>query len=283
MQVNFQHDKSGFVFDRKTGVARDFHIKTILNLLSIVSLFVIWELLVHFRVYRFALLPSPAEVLNWGVEWVKSPDFWMDASLTTLRVFGGVTVACIIAIPVGLMIGWNKVFSDLTFPMLEILRPIPGIAYIPIAILFFPWEEASIAFICFVGAFFPILLNTIAGVGSIDRDFFRAARCLGSKPGQVFWHVVMPGALPSIATGAALGMGIGWMASVAGEMISGKWGLGYRIWEAYTLIRYPLIVDGMIAIGILGLGSSMLIRCLMMRMMPWRKAITESLDTTITT
>jgi len=283
MKVNFQHDKSDFVFDRKTGVARIFHIKTILNLLSIVSLFVIWGLLVHFRVYRFALLPSPAEVLNWGIEWVKSPDFWMDAALTTLRVFGGVTVACIIAIPVGLMIGWNKVFSDLTFPMLEILRPIPGIAYIPIAILFFPWEEASVAFICFVGAFFPILLNTIAGVGSIDRDFFRAARCLGSKPGQVFWHVVMPGALPSIATGAALGMGIGWMASVAGEMISGKWGLGYRIWEAYTLIRYPLIVDGMIAIGILGLGSSMLIRCLMMRMIPWRKAITESLDTSITT
>lgn len=283
MESSLQHDESDFVFERETFIARIFNIKTILNLVSIVALFMIWGLLVHFRVYRFSLIPGPAEVLAWGIDWVKSPDFWMDASLTTLRVFGGVIAACIIAIPVGLMIGWNRIFSDLTFPMLEILRPIPGIAYIPIAILFFPWEEASVAFICFVGAFFPILLNTITGVKLIDRDYFRAARCLGSNSKQLFWHVVVPGALPSISTGMALGMGIGWMASVAGEMISGKWGLGYRIWEAYTLIRYPLIVDGMIVIGILGLGSSMLVRYLTMRMIPWRKAITESLDASITT
>ena len=206
----------------------------------------------------------------------------MDVSLSTMRVLGGFTAACLVAIPLGLLIGWNKIFSDLTFPTLEILRPIPGIAYIPLAILFFPWEEASVAFICFVGAFFPILLNTITGVKLIDRDYFRAARCLGSSPRQIFMHVVVPGALPSISTGAALGMGIAWMASVAGEMISGKWGLGYRIWEAYTLIRYPLIVDGMIVIGLLGLGSSTIIRFLTLRIIPWRKAITESLDESIT-
>jgi NitT/TauT family transport system permease protein len=191
-------------------------------------------------------------------------------------------MACLIGIPLGLMIGWKKVFADFTFPTLEVLRPIPGIAYIPLAILFFPWEEASVAFICFVGAFFPILLNTITGVKLIDRDYFRAALCLGSSPRNVFWHIVLPGALPSISVGVALGMGIGWMASVAGEMISGRWGLGYRIWEAYTLIRYPLIVDGMVAIGLLGLASATLIRYVTMRLIPWRKAITESLDQQIT-
>ncbi len=256
--------------------------KSMLGALSIITIFAVWGLLVHFKVYRFGLLPTPGEVAEWGVDWVGSRDFWIDAGLTTARVYAGVITACLVAIPMGLMIGWNRVFSDLTFPTLEILRPIPGIAYIPVAILFFPWEEASIAFICFVGAFFPILLNTITGVKLIDRDYFRAARCLGSSPRQIFLHVVMPGAMPSISVGAALGMGIGWMASVAGEMISGKWGLGYRIWEAYTLIRYPLIVDGMIAIGILGLASSVLIRVLTIRMIPWRKAMTESLDESIT-
>lgn len=274
--------ESDFVFHQASFWATIFNLKTVLNTVSVLSLFVIWALLVHFQVYRFVLIPGPAEVLESGIEWMGSKDFWMDASLSSLRVFGGFTFACLIAIPIGLMIGWNKIFSDLTFPTLEILRPIPGIAYIPLAILFFPWQEASVAFICFVGAFFPILLNTITGVKLIDRDYFRAARCLGSSPRQIFWHVVIPGALPSISTGAALGMGIAWMASVAGEMISGKWGLGYRIWEAYTLIRYPLIVDGMIVIGFLGLGSSAFIRFITLRVIPWRKAITESLDESIT-
>jgi NitT/TauT family transport system permease protein len=256
--------------------------KTLRNTISVAALFVIWSLLVEFRVYRFALLPPPGEVLKWGVRWVGSTDFWIDVSLTTLRVFSGVFMACLVGIPLGLMIGWKKVFADFTFPTLEVLRPIPGIAYIPLAILFFPWEEASVAFICFVGAFFPILLNTITGVKLIDRDYFRAALCLGSSPRHVFWHIVLPGALPSISVGVALGMGIGWMASVAGEMISGRWGLGYRIWEAYTLIRYPLIVDGMVAIGLLGLASATLIRYVTMRLIPWRKAITESLDQQIT-
>ena len=274
--------ESDFVFERPSFLSKIFNLKTVLNTVSVLMLFVIWGLLVNFGIYRFVLIPGPAEVLEWGLEWMGSKDFWIDASLSSLRVLGGFTAACLVAIPIGLMIGWNKIFNDLTFPTLEILRPIPGIAYIPIAILFFPWEEASVAFICFVGAFFPILLNTITGVRLIDRDYFRAAMCLGSSPKHIFFHIVVPGALPSISTGAALGMGIAWMASVAGEMISGKWGLGYRIWEAYTLIRYPLIVDGMIVIGILGLGSSALIRFITLRLIPWRKAITESLDESIT-
>jgi NitT/TauT family transport system permease protein len=277
-----QQPESDYVFEKSSLLATIFNLKTILNTVSVVSLFAIWSALVQFEIYRFVLIPGPAEVFESGIEWMGSKDFWMDVSLSSLRVLGGFTSACLVAIPIGLMIGWNKIFSDLTLPTLEILRPIPGIAYIPLAILFFPWEEASVAFICFIGAFFPILLNTITGVKLIDRDYFRAARCLGSSPWKIFWHVVLPGALPSISTGAALGMGIAWMASVAGEMISGKWGLGYRIWESYTLIRYPLIVDGMIVIGLLGLSSSVFIRFITLRLIPWRKAITESLDESIT-
>ncbi len=276
------YEISGITFQRPSVFSKVFNLRILLRVISIVSLFVVWALLVKFKVYRFGLLPTPAEVLELGIEWVQDKVFWIDVVYTFARVWSGVITACLIAIPMGLMIGWNRVFSDFTFPMVEILRPIPGIAYIPVAIMFLPWEEASTAFICFIGAFFPIIVNTITGVKTIDRSYFRAAQCLGSNPRQIFWHVVVPGALPYISTGTALGMGIGWMASVAGEMISGKYGLGYRIWESYTLIRYPLIVVGMIVIGFLGLASSATIRYLTKRIVPWRKAITESLDESIT-
>ena len=279
---NLEQKDVEFVFKQPSAFNKIFSEKIILNIVSIISLFVLWALLVHFKIYRFSYIPGPSEVLEYGIDWVESKFFWIDTVWTTARVLGGVAAAYSIAIPLGLMIGLNKVFSDLTFPTFEILRPVPAPAYIPIAILLFPWQEMSVAFIPFIDAFFSTLLNTIIGVKTIDRDFFRAARCLGSNPRQIFWHIVLPGALPSIATGAAIGMGIGWMGAVAGEMITGKWGLGYRIWESYTLIRYPLIVNGMIAIGILGLGSSVLVRYITIRLLPWRKAITEALDESIT-
>ncbi|UCH19822.1 MAG: ABC transporter permease [Deltaproteobacteria bacterium] len=280
--ANAKEETLDFIWHAPTFKTKLVNRNTILSAVSIASLFLSWALLVHFQVYRFSLLPSPAEVLEEGIAWVKTNVFWIDAFATTLRVLVGVLAAYIIAIPLGLMIGWKKVFSDLTFPTLEVLRPIPAPAYLPLAILLLPTREASVAFIPFIDAFFPVLLNTITGVKIIDRDYFRAARCLGSSPKQIFWHVVLPGALPSISSGCAIGMGIGWMGAVVGEMITGKWGLGYRIWESYILIRYPLIVDGMIAIGILGLASSVLIRYLTVRLIPWRRAITESLDESIT-
>lgn len=279
---NAKEEDLGFIFEKPTFASKLLNKQTILRAISILSLFAAWTLLVHFQVYRFALIPGPVEVLEYGQNWVGTKMFWIDTLMSTGRVLVGFGGACVIGIPLGLMIGWRKAFSDLTFPTLEFLRPIPAPAYLPLAILLLPYEEASVAFIPFINAFFPILLNTIIGVKLIDRDYFRAALCLGSNAKQILWHVVVPGALPSISTGCAIGMGIAWMGTVVGEMITGKWGLGYRIWEAYILIRYPLIVDGMVAIGILGFGSSALIRYLTGRLIPWRKAITEALDESIT-
>lgn len=257
-------------------------LENLLKVLSIVLLFATWYLLVEFKIYRFGFIPNPVDVAAEFVKWVKTPEFWIDVEHTLLRVWIGVIAAAVFAIPLGLMIGWKKVFRDLVFPVMEILRPIPGIAYIPLAILFLPGVELPVVFIVFIGAFFPILVNTINGVELIDNDYFRAAKCLGSSEFQIFKHVVVPGALPSISMGLALGVGIGWMASVAGEMISGKWGLGYRIWESYTLIRYPLIVVGMVVIGILGYLSSAILRYAASKLIPWQKGYTQSLEEFIT-
>jgi NitT/TauT family transport system permease protein len=124
-------------------------------------------------------------------------------------------------------------------------------------------------FITFIGAFFPILLNTIHGVQTLDRRLVSASLTLGAGPFDVFREVILPGAAPSIVTGLSIGMGTSWFSLVTAEMISGQYGIGYYTWEAYTLQKYPSIVLGMIAIGILGMGSSLCITWCGRRLMPW--------------
>jgi NitT/TauT family transport system permease protein len=135
--------------------------------------------------------------------------------------------------------------------------------------MLWPDNEVSIVFITFLGAFFPILLNTISGVQAVDGVLLRASQCLGARERQIMWHVVLPGAAPQIFTGLAVGMGVAWVSLIAAEMISGQFGIGYFTWEAYSLISYPEIVLGMITIGILGLLCSGLIRLVGKSMMPW--------------
>ena len=141
---------------------------------------------------------------------------------------------------------------DLIVPYIEILRPIPAVAWIPLAILMWPTEESSIIYITFLGALFPIVLNTVHGVEQTPAVLVRAAQSLGASPLHIFWHVVMPAALPSIATGLAIGMGVSWFSLLAGEIISGQYGIGYFTWNAYSLINYPDIIVGMLMIGALG-------------------------------
>ena len=134
-------------------------------------------------------------------------------------------------------------------PYIEVLRPIPAVAWIPLAILMWPTEESSIIYITFLGALFPIVLNTVHGVEQTPEVLVRAAQTLGASRMQIFWHVTLPAALPSIATGLAIGMGVSWFSLLAGEIISGQYGIGYFTWNAYSLIKYPDIVVGMLVIG----------------------------------
>lgn len=239
--------------------------------LSIVLMVVLWQALVYFRVYRFGYIPSVPQVVAAGETYILSSAFLADAAASTVRVLVAWGFAALIAIPLGLVIGWKKTFSNLTFPALEILRPIPPIAWIPAGILFFPTIEGSVVFICFIGAFFPILLNTINGVKQIDQTCFRAAQCLGAGQREMFRDVVMRGAAPSIMVGLAIGVGIAWMALVAAEMIAGQHGLGYMMWRAYSLAQYPLIIVGMVVIGLIGAGMGACLRFVGGKLVPWQK------------
>jgi NitT/TauT family transport system permease protein len=222
----------------------------------------------HF-LFRFENVPAPSEVLLAAAELVRSPQLTSHVASSLRRIFVGYSIAAVLAVVLGLAIGRFRLAAQSLMPPLEVMRPIPAVAWIPLAILLFASAEQSMVFITFIGAFFPILLSTVHGVETIDRRLVHAAVSLGAGPLDVFRDVIFPGALASIVTGLSIGMGTSWFSLVTAEMISGQFGIGYYTWEAYTLQNYPNIVLGMIAIGILGMGSSSLVKWGGRRLMPW--------------
>jgi NitT/TauT family transport system permease protein len=222
-------------------------------------------------IINFAHVPAPTTVAEAAVEFAQAPKSGRHVTNSVRRVSIGFGLALLTAVPLGLLIGRSRLMQDIILTPIEILRPIPGVAWIPLAILMFPTAEQSMIFICFLGAIFPILLSTIHGVKNLDRRLIYAAQTLGAKTWPAFRDVVFPGALPSIVTGLTIGMGTCWFLVVTAEMISGQFGIGYFTWESYTMQRYPNIVVGMLVIGMLGMASSALVRFLGKRLMPWQR------------
>jgi NitT/TauT family transport system permease protein len=220
-------------------------------------------------------IPPPSAVLVELFKLVQEPSFWMSAFLSTLRVFEGFFAAMLIGIPLGLAMAVSGTFYGVTFPVFEVLRPIPPLAWVPASIIFWPTQELSIAFVTFLGAFFTIVINVIGGAQAIDVRYFQAARSMGSSTWDVFRRIILPATLPSIVVGATVGVGITWAVVVAAEMISGGGssgsggGLGFFIWNSYVGGSYTQIVAGMISIGIAGYLSSAALRKIGKWMTPW--------------
>lgn len=241
--------------------------------LSIAGVLLFWQLATHYKLdayVRFNNIPTPAAVLEKVVEVNQSPKFVTNIGISVRRILLGFAVATVLGVGLGVLIGRYRVARGLVMPAMEIFRPIPAIAWVPMSIMLWPDNEVSIVFITFLGAFFPILLNTVHGVESLDPVLLRAARTLGAGEASLLRHVVIPGALPHIFTGLAVGMGVAWVSLIAAEMISGQFGIGYFTWEAYSLISYAEIALGMITIGVLGLLCSGGIRLLAKLAMPWQ-------------
>jgi NitT/TauT family transport system permease protein len=219
----------------------------------------------------FQNVPPPSEVAQAAWSLLHSPKLGEHLRASLWRVFSGFAVAALVGIALGLGIGRWKRWEDILMPPLEMLRPIPAVAWIPLAILMFPSSEMSMIFITFTGALFPILLNTVHGVEQIDPRLIASARSLGGGSWAVFAEVVLPGAAPSIVTGLSIGMGTAWFCLVTAEMISGQFGIGYYTWASYTIQNYADIVVGMLVIGALGMGSSVLVKRGGQALMPWHQ------------
>ncbi len=240
---------------------------------SVALLFAVWYLGTKYQVdfyIRFKNIPTPHDVWRLAGEVVGSDIYLTNISNSVRRILIGFAFATGLGVALGLVIGKYRRVNELFMPALEVLRPIPAIAWVPMSIMLWPNNEASIVFITFIGAFFPILLNTIHGVHAVDRVLLNAGRCLGANELQLFAYIIVPGVLPSVFTGLSVGMGVAWVSLIAAEMISGNFGVGYYTWEAYSLVNYPAIVVGMLTIGILGLVCSGAIRWLGKLVMPWQ-------------
>ncbi|PWB83387.1 MAG: ABC transporter permease [Methylocystaceae bacterium] len=244
------------------------------RLASLAIFIAAWQLAsstrLHLGVVTFANVPPPTEVFDSLLALARSGKLVAHLSSSLARVFVGYAIAVLVGVGLGLAIARARLAEDIFLPPLEILRPIPAVAWIPLAILMFPSAEASMIFITFTGALFPILLNTIHGVEGIDRRLVASAQSLGAGRRAILWEVVIPGALPSIVTGLAIGMGTSWFCLVTAEMISGQFGIGYYTWESYTLQNYADIIVGMTVIGALGMLSSVLVRKIGAALTPWQ-------------
>jgi NitT/TauT family transport system permease protein len=240
---------------------------------SLIVCVIAWHFLstrqVDMGVITFQNVPSPAQVIAAAWELLNSDKLLSHLTASLSRVFSGFFIAAAVGIVLGLLLGRSRFAENVLLPPLEMLRPIPAVAWIPLAILMFPSSELSMVFITFIGALFPILLNTIHGVETVDPRLVASARSLGSKRYALFTEVILPAAAPSIFTGLAIGMGTAWFCLVTAEMIAGQFGIGYYTWASYTVQNYPEIVVGMLFIGLFGMFSSFLVRQLGKVLMPW--------------
>lgn len=246
--------------------------KTLLRgFISVGGLLLLWEIGSKFHLPGFASVPAPTDVYSVLLESITQAKFSENWEASFARVLSGFIAAQIIGIPLGLAMAMSRTFYDTTFPLLEIMRPIPPLAWVPASIIFWPTTETSIAFVIFLGAFFTVVINVIGSARNIDVRYLRAAQSLGSRPSDIFRRIILPAVLPGVFIGMAVGMGITWEVVVAAEMIAGKSGLGYLTWSSYVGGDYPQIIIGMISIGIAGYISSSLIRQLGRFVTPWQR------------
>jgi ABC-type nitrate/sulfonate/bicarbonate transport system permease component len=221
-----------------------------------------------------ALLPPPQAIAIAAWELIRTGDL-VRHLVDSLRREVVAFLWALSAVPLGIAMGWWKRVEQQVDPIVEMLRPVPPLAWIPLSILWFGVGNTQNEFIIFLGCFFPILVNTVAGVKGVEPNLVRAARCLGAGERQTLWRVVLRAALPQIVTGIRVGLGVGWMALVAAELVGASSGLGFLINDARTVLRTDYVIVGMATIGIVGLLIDRLIRAFSRRLMPWSQALSR--------
>jgi NitT/TauT family transport system permease protein len=232
----------------------------------------VWWLIVI--ITQSAIFPTPWQVVTGTLELARDGTLSTDIGASLMRVAVGFSLAVIVAVPLGLWMGWVAGAFLTLNPLFQILRPISPIAWIPIAILWFGVGNASPIFLIFMSSVFPMVVQTTAGVHTIERRYLRAAENFGVPRHTLFLQVIIPAALPQIIVGMRIGLGVAWLVVVAAEMIALRSGLGYLIIDSRNAgNRYDLVIGGMVVIGLIGLmldGAMRLLESL--RMVRWRYA-----------
>ena len=239
---------------------------------SVVAAIGLWQLLTanDVRVWlRFDTLPTVTEIASAFMNRLGTQDYWLDLGQSLIRILTGFAIAAVAGVITGILLGRSEVFANVLGPLTELARPIPAIAIVPVAILLFPTDEAGIVFITFLAAYFPIMVSTRHAVRALPTIWEDSVRTLGGGRWDVLTRVVLPGILPGVFGGLSVGIGVAWICVISAEMISGRLGVGYRTWQAYTVLAYPDVFVGIITIGVLGFATSAAIELIGRRITRW--------------
>lgn len=250
--------------------------KKVLPFISILLLLVFWQVLTMMGIGGKSL-PAPFEVIQeakriFTVK-IAGNNIWMHIFYSVRRVLSAYVLAFVTGLPLGLYMGWNRTFDKIVKPIFELLRPIPPIAWIPLAILWLGIGEGPKIFICYVGAFVIFVLNAYTGMRYTDQLLIDATRTFGATRRQQFFNVALPASLPSIFAGVQNALSMAWMCVLAAEMVGAREGVGFIIINGMDLNRPAMIIVGMIIIGVIGTILAILMRWLERVMCPWRREL----------
>jgi NitT/TauT family transport system permease protein len=242
---------------------------------------VLWEVAIRTGYVQSQFLPSPSSVLVSWYEWIFGTKqgatdpyvgtWLMHALQSSYRVLIGFCIASVVGVVMGILVGHFRVCEDLFDPLIQVLRPIPITAWLPFAVIFFGIKTGSAVFLIALGAFFPIVINTTAGVNRVSTSLIRAAQTLGAPRMHILPRVIFPAALPSIFTGLRIGLGMAWVLVIVSEMLAVKGGLGFVLWDSYYYLRMDIIVAAMLSVGLLGFASDRVMVAIANHLLRWNE------------
>ncbi|SDO68928.1 ABC transporter permease subunit [Phyllobacterium sp. OV277] len=245
----------------------------IASAITVLGLLLIWIVSAHFKLVSPVFLPSPSAVL-WKFYSVSINGFvdatlWQHLLASLLRVFAALLLALVVAVPAGIAIGVSAIGRGIFDPIIEFIRPIPPLAYLPLVIIWFGIGEPSKILVIAIAMLAPIAISTAAGVKGASLDRINAARALGATRAQVVRHVILPNALPSILTGLRIALGAGWSTLVAAELVAATRGLGFMIQSAAQFLVTDVVIMGIFVIAIVAFILEIGIRRLEHLLVPW--------------
>ena len=245
-----------------------------LSLTTLTVLLAIWWAVAAAQWISPLFLPAPGQVLQKLIA-IASPQGFMDATLWQLlaaslaRIVVALLAATIIGIPVGIAMGLSPTVRGILDPLIELSRPVPPLAYLPLMVIWFGIGETSKVLLIYLAIFAPVAMSALAGVKSAQQVRIRAAQSLGASRTQVLWLVILPGALPEILTGLRIGLGVGWSTLVAAELIAATRGLGFMVQSAGEFLATDVVLAGIAVIAIIAFGLELGLRALQRRLTPW--------------
>ena len=254
-----------------SGVAVRIVWRTLLALVGFALLIGGWHLMAASGRFSPLLLPSPSDVYDTARQLFSNGSLTTDVLASLKRVSIGYALGVAAGVSLGVLFGAVKLLSAIFRPVLEVLRPIPGIAWIPLAIVWFGIGNASSYFIVAIACFFPIFVNTHSAVTSVEGRYLEVARCLGATRRMQALEVTVPAALPRILTGLRVGLGVAWMTVIAAELVAARSGLGYMIQLNRELLQTPAVIVGMALIGLIGFAMSAALEVLERWLVPWER------------